>query len=139
MLVSSCEASVVCDAASPPSSSSSPPHAAASSANAPTSAMARHAECPFICSPSCLVEPLRSQLTFEPVEHLHRRQALRHRGGRLAALAYGSHELAVLVLDAVLGHAHGGQVDRLVLAVDQVVVDRHVGPGVADVAEGGPE
>src|SRR5262245_57367548 len=138
MLVSSSGAAVVCDASSPPSSSS-PPHAAARSAIAPTSAMARHAECPFICSPSGMDEPVGSELLFEPVEDLHRRQAPGYRRRGLPALAHGAHELAVLVLDAVPGHPQAGQVDRLVLAVDEVVVDRHVGAGVADVAERGAE
>src|SRR5688500_12904361 len=71
----------------------------------------------------------------QPIERLHRRQYLRDARLRLALLADGCDELAILQLDAVHRHRDLGQVDLLVLAVEEIVVARDVGAVVADVAE----
>src|SRR5262245_42486806 len=56
------------------------------------------------------------------IERPHRVQRLVHAGVRLAALADGGEELAVLQLDAVHRHVDMRDVDLVVLAVEQVVV-----------------
>src|SRR5918993_2271658 len=81
----------------------------------------------------------RSQDLPEAVEDVHGRQAPGDAGFGLAALAHGVGELAVLVLDAVGGQADTRHVDGLAVPVGQVVVARHIGARVADVAEGRAE
>ena len=64
-----------------------------------------------------------------------RRQHLLHARVRLALLADRGEELAILQLDAVHRDIHLRDVDRVVLAVEQIVVARDVRAVVADVAE----
>src|SRR5262245_33324525 len=71
----------------------------------------------------------------ELAEHAHARQQLRQAGVRLALLLDRGDELAVLEFDAVHGDVDLGNVDLVVLAVAEVVVERLVGAVVADVAE----
>src|SRR5205809_147055 len=83
--------------------------------------------------------PLRIDDLLELAEHAHARQQLRQAGVRLALLLDRGDELAVLELDAVHGYVDLRYVDLVVLAVAEVVVERLVGPIVADVAEEGAE
>ena len=62
------------------------------------------------------------QALLQPIQCPVGRQHLGDAGVGLAALANGRDELAVLQLDAVHRDVDRGHVDRLVLAVDQVVV-----------------
>src|SRR5215831_19170087 len=78
---------------------------------------------------------LRVDDLLELAEHAHARQQLRQAGVRLAFLLDRGDELAVLELDAVHGDVDLGDVDLVVLAVAEVVVERLVGAVVADVAE----
>src|SRR5262245_1653962 len=78
---------------------------------------------------------LRIDDLLELVEHAHARQQLRQAGVRLALLLDRGDEFTVLELDAVHGDVDLGDVDLVVLAVAEVVVERLVGAVVADVAE----
>src|SRR5574337_2010932 len=75
------------------------------------------------------------QLPLELVQHPVARQHLGDAAVGLAAFADRGEELAVLQLDAVHADVDLGDVDLLVLAVEQVIVARDVGRAVADVAE----
>src|SRR5262245_66513720 len=59
-----------------------------------------------------------SQAPLEPVQRLHRRQALGDARVRLASVADGLGELSVLDLDPVHADGYPGQVDGVPLAVD---------------------
>ncbi len=78
---------------------------------------------------------LRIDDLLELAEHVHAGQHLRQAAVGLALLLDGGDELAVLELDAVHGDIDLGDVDLVVLAVAQVVVERLVGAVVADIAE----
>src|SRR5437868_172101 len=78
---------------------------------------------------------LRIDDLLELAQHVHAGQDLGEARIRLALLLDGRDELAVLELDAVHRHVDLGDVDLVVLAVAQVVVERLVGAVVADVAE----
>src|SRR5499427_7295663 len=78
---------------------------------------------------------LRVDNLLELAEHMHAGQELLQAGVRLALALDGGDELAVLELDAVHRDVDLGDIDLVVLAVGEVVVERLVGAGVADVAE----
>jgi hypothetical protein len=71
----------------------------------------------------------------QPVQGFHRRQHLLNARVRLAPVPDCADELAVLQLDTVHRNRHTGQIDWILLAVDEVVVPRNVGAVVADIAE----
>src|SRR5690606_7686265 len=81
--------------------------------------------------------PLRStvQALLQPIERAPRRQHLANAPVRLALLLDRGDELAVLQLDAVHRHGDAGQIDLLVIAVEEVVIARDVRAVVADIAE----
>src|SRR5262249_18840817 len=78
---------------------------------------------------------LRIDDLLELAEHMHAGQDLLQARGRLALAFDGRDELAVLKLDAVHRDVDLGDVDLVVLAVGEVVVERLIGAVVADVAE----
>src|SRR5882672_2441655 len=78
---------------------------------------------------------LRIDDLLELAEHMHARQHLGEAGVRLTLLLDRRNELAVLELDAVHRDVDLGDVDLVILAVGEVVVERLVGAVVADVAE----
>src|SRR5262249_51754177 len=90
---------------------------------------------PFAIRPSRVRLALRIDDLLEPSEHAHAREELPEARDRLALLLDRRDELAVLELDAVPGGVDLGDVDSIVLAVAQVVVEGLVGAVVADVAE----
>src|ERR1700735_3794140 len=75
----------------------------------------------------------------ELVEHLVARQDLRDAGVGFSALADGGEEFAILQFDAVHTDIDLAHVDLFVLAVEEIIVARDVGRGVADIAEEGAE
>src|SRR6516164_3459 len=83
----------------------------------------------------CMRPALRVDDLLELAEHAHAGQQLRQAGVRLALPLDRGDEFAVLELDAVHGDVDLGDVDLVVLAVAEVVVERLVGAVVADVAE----
>src|SRR5262245_18217479 len=80
-------------------------------------------------------EMLGIERPFEPVEHLHRGHHLRDARARLALVTDRRYELAVLELDAVQGYVDLGEIDLVLLAVEEIVVARDIRAVVADVAE----
>src|SRR5262249_32379390 len=78
---------------------------------------------------------LRVDDLLELAEHVHAGQDLLQAGVRLTLVLDRRDELAVLELDAVHRDVDLGDVDLVVLAVAQVVVERLVGTVIADVAE----
>src|SRR5690349_3747150 len=75
---------------------------------------------------------LRVDDLLELAEHMHARQQLLQAGVRLALAFDGGDELAILQLDTVHRDVDLGDVDLVVLAVGEVVVERLVGAAVAD-------
>src|SRR5690242_11240757 len=75
------------------------------------------------------------QNLLQPVEHLHRREALLHTRIRLALLLNRRKELAVLQLDPVHRHGHFRKINLVLVAIDEIVVISLIGPVIADVAE----
>src|SRR5213082_2426371 len=76
-----------------------------------------------------------SELQLQAVQHLIARQHLGDARVRLAALANGGEEFAILQLDSVHRHVDPGYVDLFFLAVEEIVVAGDVGAGIADVAK----
>ena len=73
------------------------------------------------------------------MQHLITRQHLRHAGIRFPPFSDGRKKLAVLQFNAIHGHRHLGHIDFLVFAIEQVVVTRDIGRGVADIAKEGTQ
>ena len=71
------------------------------------------------------------------MQHLITRQHLRHAGIRFPPFSDGRKKLAVLQFNAIHRHRHLGHIDFLVFAIEQVVVTRDIGRGVADIAKEG--
>src|SRR5882672_2007677 len=71
----------------------------------------------------------------QAIERLHGREHLPDTGIGLTLLADRGKEFAVLQFDAIHGHVDLGHVDRVVLAIQQLVVARDVSAVVADVTE----
>src|SRR5262245_13847373 len=84
---------------------------------------------------SCVRLAARVYDLFELAEHAHAGKQLGEAGVRLALFLDRGDEFPVLEFDAVHRHVHLGYVDRVLLSVGQVVVERLVGTVVADVAE----
>src|SRR3954465_13101225 len=80
-------------------------------------------------------QPLRIDDLLQPPEHAHAGQQLFEAPIRRALFLDGGDELAVLELDPVHRDVNLGDVDRFVLAVEQIVVAGEVRAVVADVAE----
>ena len=78
---------------------------------------------------------LRIDDLFELAQHPHAGEQLGEAAVRLALLLDGGDELPVLQFDAVHRDVDLGDVDRLVLAVEQVIIAGEKRPVVADVAE----
>ena len=75
------------------------------------------------------------ELLLQVVQDLVARQNLGDARVRLAALADGGEELAILQLDPVHRHVHLRHIDLFILAVEEVIVSREVGAGITDVAK----
>ena len=79
------------------------------------------------------------EAAFEPVQCFHGGQALPDAGVGLAALADRGKELAVLQFDAVHGYIDIGNINGVLVSVEQVVIPGDECTVVADVTEEGPE
>src|SRR5499427_4164653 len=72
---------------------------------------------------------------FDPAQDVHARQHLGEACIRLSFFLYGGDEFAILQFDAVHRHIDLGEIDLVLLPVEQIVVIRIEGAIVADVAE----